>query len=312
MPVIITKLTMTKIRGQESEQKHNPNKIMETKKITRMIILGVVVLIACIITPTCLVQCTKVDSAEVGVKFNKLSLTDQGKLDASTVSGIIFYNPITTDVYTYETRVRQADYEPFIVQTKDGSEFSMDPLLNYRILRERAVDVFSKYRKSLDYIEDTYMRTAIYDAYRINANKYTADELIANRAKFEDDVKSMLDQTLQNEGFYVEQFTSQIKPPQSLTDMIDAKNAAVQAALKAENQVKEAEANAKIAIAKAEGDAQAMKIKADAEAYYNKTIAASLSPMIVQEHWIEKWDGKLPTFTGGNGSIPMLNFNLSK
>jgi hypothetical protein len=55
----------------------------------------------------------------------------------------------------------------------------MDPKLNYRLLRERAIDVFAKYRKSLDYIEESYMLTAIYDAYRINANKYSADELIA-------------------------------------------------------------------------------------------------------------------------------------
>lgn len=285
---------------------------METKALKRWIISGVILVIMCVIMPTCVVRCTRVDSSEVGIKFNKLSLTNQGKLDAATVSGFVFYCPVTTDVYTYETRVRQANYEPFIVQTKDGSKFNMDPLLNYRILRERAVDVFAKYRKSLDYIEDTYMRTAIYDAYRINANKYAADELIANRAKFEDDVKMMLEETLGNEGFHVEQFTSQIEPPKSLTDMIDAKNAAVQAALKAENQVKEAEANAKIAVAKAEGDAKAMKIKADAEAYYNRTIAASLSPMIIQEDWIEKWDGKLPTFTGGTGSIPMLNFKMGE
>ena len=246
------------------------------------------------------VRCTRVGSAEVGIKFNKLSLTDQGKLDAATVTGYVFYCPITTDVYTYETRVRQTNYDPFIVQTKDGSKFSMDPLLNYRIIRERSIDVFAKYRRSLDYIESSYMKTAIYDAYRINANKYTADELIANRAKFEDDVKAMLDTTLDREGFHVEQFTSQIEPPKSLTDMIDAKNAAVQAALKAENEVKKAEADAKIAVAKAEGEAKAMRVKADAEAYYNRTISASLSHMIVQEDWIEKWDGKLPQVSGGN------------
>jgi regulator of protease activity HflC (stomatin/prohibitin superfamily) len=272
--------------------------------------LVIIALIAIIIPTTC-VRCTRVDSAEVGIKFNKLSLTDQGKLDAATVTGYVFYNPITTDVYTYETRVRQANYDPFIIQTKDGSKFQMDPNLNYRILREQAIDVFAKYRKSLDYIEDTYMRTAIKDAYRINANKYTADELIAHRAEFEDDVKAMLDTTLRTEGFYVEQFTSQIEPPQSLTDMINAKNAAVQAALKAENEVKKAEADAKIAVAKAEGDAKAMKIKADAEAYYNRTISSSLSPMIVQEDWIEKWDGHLPTVQGGNNGMPIM-LNLSK
>ena len=283
---------------------------MQQKNLARWITLGVILVIICVLLPTCVVRCTKVDSAEVGIKFNKLSLTDQGKLDATPVTGYVFYCPITTDVYKYETRVFPVNYEPFIVQTKDGSKFKMDPLLNYHILRERAIDVFAKYRMPLDYIESTYMKTAIYDAYRINANKYTADELIANRARFEDDVKAMLEKSLFDEGFFVEQFTSQIEPPQSLIDMIDAKNAAVQAALKAENQVKEAEANAKIAVAKAEGEAKAMKVKADAESYYNKTIAASLSPMIIQEDWIEKWDGELPTYMGGSSTIPMLNFNM--
>ena len=115
----------------------------------------------------------------------------------------------------------------------------------------------------------------------------------------------MLDSALTKEGFIVTEFTSQITPPASLRKMIDEKNAAVQAALKAENKVKEAEANAKIAIAKAEGDAKAMKIKADAEAYYNRTISASLSSMIVQEDFIEKWDGKLPTYMMGAGSNVM-------
>jgi len=169
-----------------------------------------------------------------------------------------------------------------------------------------AIQVFGKYRKSLEEIEQTYMRTAIYDAYRINANKYTADELIAHRAKFEDDVKMMLDSTLATEGFNIEQFTSQIEPPQSLTDMINSKNVAVQASLKAENEVAKAEADAKIAIAKARGEAEALRIKADGEAYYNRTVAASLNELLVRQDAIEKWNGELPTYSGG-GAIPFLN-----
>jgi regulator of protease activity HflC (stomatin/prohibitin superfamily) len=150
------------------------------------------------------------------------------------------------------------------------------------------------------------MRTVIYDAYRIVANSHTSDELMANQAKFENEVRIMLDSALTAEGFMVTEFTSQITPPESLQQMIDAKNAAVQAALKAENEVKQAEAKAKIAIANAEGDAKAMRIKADAEAYYNRTISASLSPMIVQEDWIEKWNGVLPTYTGGGTPLIQL------
>lgn len=253
-----------------------------------------------IIIPMTMCQCTRVDSSEVGIKFNKLSLTDQGKLDASPVTGYVFYNPITTAVHTYPTYVQRVDYQPFTVNTKDAAIFTMDPTMAYYLNRDKATDVFFKYRKSLDEIQEGYMRTVIYDAYRIVANSYTSDELMSNRAKFENEVRFILDSALTSEGFTVTEFTSQITPPESLRKMIDEKNAAVQASLKAENKVKEAEANAKIAVAKAEGEAKAMKIKADAEAYYNRTISASLSPMIIQDNWIEKWDGKLSSVSGGN------------
>ena len=49
--------------------------------------------------------------------------------------------------------------------------------------------------------------------------------------------------------------------------------------------------------------AEYAQIKADAEAYYNSKIAASLSQYIVQEDWIEKWDGHLPTVASGSGMI---------
>lgn len=269
---------------------------MEGKHVFTLILI----LLVLIVVPTTMCRCTRVDSSEVGIKFNKLSLTDQGKLDASPVTGYVFYNPITTAVHTYPTYVQRVDYKPFTVNTKDAAIFTMDPTMAYYLNRDKATDVFFKYRKSLEEIQEGYMRTVIYDAYRVTANNYTSDELMANRAKFENEVRVMLEKTLTDEGFTVTEFTSQITPPESLRKMIDAKNAAVQAALKAENEVKQAQANAKIAVAKAEGDAKAMKIKADAEAYYNRTISASLSPMIVQEDWIEKWDGKLPQVSGGN------------
>lgn len=269
--------------------------------------IGLVIMMCLILL--CFVRCTRVDSSAVGVKFNKLSLTDQGTLDASPVTGYVFYCPITTDLFKYPTFVQRVDYEPFTVTTRDAAIFTMDPTMAYYLNRDKAVDVFFKYRRDLTNIEEGYMRMVIYDAYRITANNYTSDELMAQRAKFENEVRVMLDSTLTVEGFIVTEFTSQITPPESLRQMIDAKNAAVQAALKAENEVKEAEANAKIAVAKAEGDARALKIKADAEAYYNRTISASLSTLIIQEDWIEKWDGKLPTVQGGENMMPIVNFN---
>ena len=254
-----------------------------------------------------LATCTKmVDNSEIGIKFKKFSLTDQGELVANQVSGLTFYNPITTRVFTYPVFIQRVDFDPFTVTTKDAATFTMDPMMAYQLDRNRAAYVFNKYRKSLREIEMGYIRTCIYDAYRISANNYTSDELMANRARFEQEVRAMLEKSLNEEGFKVQEFTSQITPPQSLSAAIEAKNQAIQEALKAENLVKQAEANAQIAIAKAKGEAEATRVKADAEAYYNRTISASLSPLIVQEDWIEKWNGQLPQVTSGQGGM-MIN-----
>ena len=253
--------------------------------------------------------CTVVDSGEIGIKFHKWSSNEQdyGGVEG-TCKGWVFYNPITSSVFTYPTFIQRKNYEPFAVNAKDASVFKMDPTIAYRINPEKACDIFTKYRKGIEDLENGYIRTCIYEAYRTCANRYTSDSLMSNRANFESDVRSRLEQSLMAEGFIVEEFTSQITPPESLAQMINEKNAAVQSALKAENKVKEAEAQAKIKIAEAKGEAEAMQIKADAEAYYNRTIAASLSPLIVQEDWIEKWDGTVPTVVGGQNMM----FDMSK
>ena len=49
-----------------------------------------------IMTQSC--ACSVIDNSEVGIKFKKFGLTDQGKLEAEPVSGYIFYNPIIFSV----------------------------------------------------------------------------------------------------------------------------------------------------------------------------------------------------------------------
>lgn len=248
--------------------------------------------------------CTVVDSGEVGIKFHKWNSDDtkQGGVEG-TCNGWVIYNAYTTDVFTYPTYTQRKNYDAFTVNTKDAAIFTMDPLLAYHIDKSKACDIFAKYRKDVEDLEDGYIKTCIYEAYRICANNYTSDSLMSNRANFETDVRARLEQSLGAEGFIVDEFTSQITPPRSLTEMIESKTRAVQAALKAENEVKQAEAESKIKIAKAKGDAEATKIKADAEAYYNRTISASLSPLIIKEDLLEKWDGHLPMVASGNGMM---------
>ena len=267
--------------------------------------LGVTIL-TIIVMASC---CTTIDSAAVGIKFKKWSSNAElrGGVEG-TCRGWVWYNPITESIFEYPTYIQRVTYEPFTVNPKDAAIFSMTPTLAYQIDENKAVDIFVKYRKPVRELEMGYINTCIFEAYRTCANNYTSDELMANRAKFETEVRARLDESMNAEGFIVREFTTKIDPPASLTEAINAKNEAVQNALKAENKVKEAEAEAKISIAKAKGEAEAQKITGDGEAYYNRVVAASLNALLVQQYAIEKWNGELPQFNGSS-ALPFINLN---
>jgi regulator of protease activity HflC (stomatin/prohibitin superfamily) len=273
--------------------------IMKRKKIISAAIYVIALLSA--------TSCTTIDSGSVGIKFKKWSSdsNEQGGV-MGTCKGFVWYNPFTQSVYEYPIYVQRKTYDNIEVNAKDASIFSISPTIAYRLDSDRATHVFVKYRRPLSDIEDGYIRTCIYDAYRTCGNAYTSDYLMSNRGEFESEVRKKLEVSMGAEGFIVEEFTAQITPPQSLRNAIDAKNEAIQNAQKAENRVREAEANAKIEIAKAEGEAKAMKIKGDGEAYYNRVVAASLNSLLVEQYAIDKWDGKLPTYSGG-GNVPFIN-----
>ena len=268
-----------------------------------------------------MVGCERIDAGHVGVKVN-LYGDGKGVDDVTEVTGWVFYNPISTKIVEFPTYVQHKEYtkkvddygdvesdESFIVNSKDGSEFHVSPILNYSVKREKVPYIFQKYRVELPQVEQGFLKTAVYDAFRIVANSYTADELIGNRELFEIKVRQVLQKQLEPEGFVLSQFTSNLVYPETFKKAIEAKNNAVQAALRAENEVKTAEAQAKIKIAKAEGNAQAMLTSAKAEAEANRLKQQTITPMLLQLEWINKWNGQLPSTQLGSGTNMMYNIN---
>jgi len=260
------------------------------------------------------VGCERIDAGHVGVKVN-LYGNGKGVDDVTEVTGWVFYNPISTKIIEFPIFVQHKEYkldkeneidESFVVNSKDGSEFHVSPLLNYSVRRERVPYIFAKYRVELATIESGFLKTAVYDAFRVVANSYTADALISNRQEFEKKVREVLVAQLEPEGFILSQFTSNLIYPQTFKKAIEAKNNAVQTALTAENQVKTAEAEAKIKIARAEGAAKALLTNARAEAESNKLRQQTLTPLLLQQMWIERWNGKLPETMLGDKTNAMI------
>jgi regulator of protease activity HflC (stomatin/prohibitin superfamily) len=289
------------IRQEKQREQLKLEQQLKTKQ--RMKTIGAAVLGFFLLTML-FFSCERIDAGHVGVKVN-LYGDNKGVSDVTEVTGMVFYNPITHNIYEFPTYIQHKEYSgenAFIVNSKDGSEFHISPIVNYSVKREKVPSIFAKYRRSLGEIEDGFLKTNIYDAFRMTANFYTAEELISNRQLFETKVRATLDASLLPEGFIINQLTSNLVYPETFKKAIEAKNNAVQGALMAENKVKQAEAEAKIKVATAEGNAQAMLTSAKAEAEANRMKQVTLTPLLLQLEYINKWDGKLPVY----GTAPIL------
>ncbi len=261
------------------------------KKISLGIIIAIVLFIIAFSSCT-----ERIDAGHEGI-IVKLYGSDRGVQDISIASGRVWFNPLTEEVYEFPTFVQTVDYDPFTVNAKDGSVFTVDPTISYYIIHGSSPKIFGKYRKGIREITMTTLYNYVKDAYRIQMNKYTTDELISNRQQFENDVQNTLDSSLTKDGFKLEQLTSGLIYPETILKAIDAKNRAVQEALQVENELKITEAQSKKKI-----------IEAEAEAKANILRQQSLTPLLIQQQFIEKWNGKTPLYS----NTPVLFQNLNK
>lgn len=236
-------------------------------------------------------SCERIDAGYEGIKVN-LYGSDRGVDNVSLVTGTVFYNPFTEVVYEYPTFVQTIDYPAFTINAKDGSEFQVDPTVSLKIIDGKAPVIFKKYRKDVSDIYKGTLFNYIKDAFRIQLNKFTTDEIVSKRDSIEIAVERQLNSTLGKEHFQLEQLTSGLKYPTTIVQAVNAKNKAIQDAQRAMNEVKVAEAQA-----------QKLVVAARAEKEANELRQQSLTKAVLEKMWIEKWSGTVPTvITSGNSS----------
>lgn len=235
-------------------------------------------------------SCTRIDAGYDGILIKQYG-SDRGVQDVSLVTGRVWYNPWTEDVEQIPTFVQTVDYKAFTVNAKDGSSFTVDPTLSFGVTKGHSPKIFQKYRKGIEEVTNTTILNYVKDSFRLQMNKYTTDEIVSNREKFETDVQNSLKTTLEKEGFYLEQLTSGLIYPKTIVDAVNNKNKAVQEAMMVENQLKVEEAQAK-----------KLLIQAEAEKRANELRQQSLTPLLIQQDFIKKWDGKSSLY----GVAPIL------
>jgi regulator of protease activity HflC (stomatin/prohibitin superfamily) len=240
-------------------------------------------------------SCTeRIDAGHEGILVN-LYGTGKGVSDVSLVTGRVWYNPWTEDVYEFPTFVQTIDYEAFSVNAKGGSIFMVDPVISYSVIPGMSPAIFNKYRVGIDEISEGAMKTYVKNAFKNVFNSYTSDSILSKREKFDNEVTLMLEAELEKEGFHIEQLTFGMTYPESLIMSINAKEKSIQDAIQASNQ-----------LVKDSIDAKRKIIEATAEKQANELRQSSLTPMLIQQQFIDKWDGKTPLY----GSAPTFFKNV--
>jgi regulator of protease activity HflC (stomatin/prohibitin superfamily) len=238
------------------------------------------------------------------------------------VTGAVWYNPITTVVYEVPTFIQNAVYtlaetkaspvnEEFRVTTKDGLAVGFDVSINYYTPDSVVSHIFTKYRKPFDELQKTVMRNYLRDAFNSTAANYSASELYEFRGRFTDESVAKIREVLGRDGFVVEQVVllNELRLPDMVVKNIQSKVAAVQIAQQKQQELAQSIAEAEKRVAEAKGIADSQIITARAEAEANRMRQATLTNLLIQQMWIEKWDGKLPTTAFGENMPVVFNRN---
>lgn len=285
---------------------------------------GVITGIGIILAVICLIVCVeKVPTGYVGVVYNM-----NGGVDGEVLSqGWHLVSP-TKKVTTYSIGLEQSYLtsedkgdsphdESFSIPTSDGKTVRVNLEFSYRFDEARVAQTFTTFKgKSGDKIKDSFIKPKIVAwTQEVSANYPVTDIFGDKRTEINAELDTYLRNKFDQYGIIIDtvNFTdisvddetaAAIQKKVTAQQELELANIEAQTAkVQAEKERQVAEINAEKQIIDANAKAEVMKIEAEAEAQANREIAASLTPTLVDKIKYERWNGELPTVSGGTSIV---------
>lgn len=151
-------------------------------------------------------------------------------------------------------------------------------------------------------LNDRIIQPVVSNAVKSVVAHYNAEELVTKRDQVRLQIEDLIRKNLKPYHVNVDVDGVSITDFQFSSDYsnaIEQKQVAQQRAQQAEYELQQAKVEAERQIAQAQGQAEAQKL-----------LQQTLTPQLIQQQAIQKWDGRLPTVVGGNGVLPMIG-NIS-
>lgn len=287
---------------------------------------------AVLVIAVVLTGCGRVPAGHRGILVNMLG--GERGVDARELSaGRYFVWPFTQELFIFpifQQNVVWANANAITFQTREGLSVSGDFGISYVVVADSVSSIFQRYRVGLDEITDLYLRNEVRDALNLVASEMDIEAVYGSgRQTLLRRVDSTVKLKILGMGISVERIYTigDFRLPPRVVQAINAKIEATQLAQQRENEVREAEAEALKQQAKARGEsesavirekaqadvtllrakakAEAVMLEAKAEADANQLRMQSLSAPLLQYELIKRWNGTLPSVTGG--TIPLLD-----
>jgi len=261
------------------------NTSADIKKYIKWGIWGFVALLLII---TLFSSLTTIGTGKVGV------VTNYGRVTGRELTeGISFKAPWGIESVTeYDVKTLRSESSAPSA-TKDLQDVNATIVLNYRINAGKIGDIHQNVGK--DYYK-TIIEQQIVESFKAVSAKYTASELITERAAVKTEFFDLLKERIQNNPEHKKRYVIQDVAITNFT-FSAAFNQAIEAVQIANQKI--AQARQELETTKVEAEKTVAAANAAAEA--QRAQQQSLTPELLQKQAIEKWDGKLPVYsTDGN------------
>jgi regulator of protease activity HflC (stomatin/prohibitin superfamily) len=265
----------------------------EELKIRRMVKQCIVGAVSLILLYAVLSSFYTVQSGQRAIVFT------WGEVTSVQAEGLRFKLPFMQSIEKVDIRTRKVE-APADAASRNMQAVSTTVTLNYFLDSNRLKELYSTV--GLD-VESKIIAARVQETVKAVSARYTAEELIGQREQVRTEISESLTRQLAEYNILVAPGGVQITNfdfSRSFNEAIEEKQVAEQKALTAQNNLERTKVEAEQRIAQARGEAEAIRIQAEA-------IRAQGGKEYVNLKAIEKWDGKLPTYTGGSGPIPFMD-----
>lgn len=246
-------------------------------------------------------------------------VTTFGKVEDGTKdAGVVFKSPWQS-IVKMDNRVQEMNMD-LSAFSSDIQEVATSVAVGYRINQQNAMTIYKSVGKKY---EDTLITPRVQETVKAVVAHYDASSLISNRDAVASQMDTKLREVLAEYNIDLQYISvTNFDFTDTFTDAVEAKVKAQQEKEKAETDAEkrrvEAQATADADLIAANAEAEKSKVAADAELYVaekkaeaNRALNDSLNSNLLEYYRITNvdslWNGELPTYVGGDGSIPIIN-----